>query len=246
VRSGPRRASVGASLRPTTASATGGGEIGVSTAGSDCGNLATRLWRERVRTSRPAALFQSPRRHIRSMQGFEPRSLTARLERGKMASARTDTTLGKGRHQGRQTLSVCGSTPSPAAVGAVGARPEFQRLVTARCWFGCDRREGGASSSSSQLETDCAIRRNTSAQRRTTPYQSPNARAPRPNSKRGRSLNTCSPRCRSGEPRRPVEIVPGPRTSCLEWGLKVPQPSSSAPSTSGLGCLWTPSTGRPT
>jgi hypothetical protein len=158
VRSGPRRASVGASL-PDLLPPPPGREIGVSTRrargrthlrqGSDCGNPETRLRRERARTSRPAA----PRRYIRPMQGFEPRSLTARLERGKMASARTDTTLGKGRRQGRQTLSVCGSTPSPAAVGAVGARPEFQRLVTARCWFGCDRREGGASSSSSQLET---------------------------------------------------------------------------------------------
>jgi hypothetical protein len=200
VRSGPRRASVGASLRPTTASATGGGEIGVSTAGSDCGNLATRLWRERVRTSRPAALFRSPRRHIRSMQGFEPRSLTARLERGKMASARTDTTLGKGRRQGRQTLSVCGSTPSPAAVGAVGARPEFQRLVTARCWFGCDCAEGGASSSSSQLETDCAIRRNTSAQRRGTQYQSPKGKATRTAIERGRSMNRYSLVAGSGKP----------------------------------------------
>jgi hypothetical protein len=169
--------------------------------------------------------------------------LTTRLEGGKMASARTDSTLGKGRGQGRQTLLVCGLTPTPAAVGA---RPEFQRVVTARCWFGCDCREGGASSSSSQLETDCAIRRNTSAQRRGTPYQSPNARATKPSSKRGRSLNTCFPRCRSGELRRPVWIVPGPRTSCLEWVLEVPQPSSGAPSASGLGCLWTPSTGRPT
>ena len=43
------------------------------------------------------------------------RSLTARLERGKMASARTDTP-GKG-ERGGQILLVCGSTPSPAVVG---------------------------------------------------------------------------------------------------------------------------------
>jgi hypothetical protein len=130
-----------------------------------------------------------------------------------MASARTDSTLGKGRGQGRQTLLVCGLTPTPAAVGA---RPEFQRLVTTRCCSSSDRREGGASSSSSQLETDCAIRRNTSAQRRATPYQSPNARATRTSSKRGRSLNTCFPRCRSGEPKaacldsaRTAYLLPG-------------------------------------
>jgi hypothetical protein len=51
------------------------------------------------------------------------RSLTARLERGSMDLRAPTPPLARGDARGRQTLSVCGSTPSPAAVGAVGARP---------------------------------------------------------------------------------------------------------------------------